>query len=185
MTEKQKNNPIITGIFILAIGLLVGWLVSLGVKFGLKKYNEYWKSNNMSYWLDLNHFDTQSIDPDKMRTSDDKLRSDVLELLQSCMQDRISERNELAVKISEKYYKELCPNNLVDKKVSNWCGFSRFLILENKDKAIVAFDFSSVPVSMDKAEKVCLQSYKTRICNRLYLERIDGRWTVTDVYIVI
>ena len=185
MENKEKNNPIITTVFILMIAAVVGFVIYLALNYAMKLYNKYWKDNNLCYWFDLNHFDTQSIDPDDYISDDKKLRSDVLSLLECTMHGENGKREELEIKISESEFRTLDPNSLVNDPVKTLCGYNKFLILESGNKAIVIFDYSSVPKDLKEAEKFCLDSYKIMPCNRVYLEKENGVWTVDDVYIVM
>ena len=168
---------------LLVVGALAFGLVK-AAKYGFEYYNTYWKDNNISYWYDLNFFDEKNINPQKRKTDDEELRSSALTLMRSCIEHDKQKRLDSQISISDKYYNMLCPGNSLDKAQYSWSDLSSFLVLQNGSRAIVLYEFTVVPTDLEKAEMNALNSYKPRLCNRLYLEKKNGVWTAHDVLVV-
>lgn len=183
MKEKKRIDPIPL-IFVLLVCVGVGFLISKALKFGLKKYNEYWRNNNISYWTDLKFFGDSSIDQDE-KPEDGKLRENALKLLNAHLNDETAESCGTDIVISDKYFKMLDPNYKLKKPVEQWCCLSSFLTLQKGNKAIIAFEYSIIPKDIEQAEDYCRGTFKTRKRSRLYLELKNNKWTVTDALIIL
>lgn len=182
MNEKKSIDPIPVA-FVLLLCVAVGFLISKGVQFGLAKYNEYWRDNNVAYGRDLSFFGLDAIDQDK-EPEDASLRDSALKLLYAHINDKTVKSCGTDISISNEYFKMIDPNNEINEPIDRWCSLSAFITLQKQDKAIVAFEYSIIPQSNERAESYCRDTFKTRPCSRMYLELKDGVWTVTDVLII-
>ena len=183
MNEKKRID-IIPLLFALLVCFFVGFLISKAVKFGLKKYNEYWQNNNISYGTDLKFFGSSSIDQDE-QPKDSELRENALKLLNAHLNDETVESCGTDIVIDDKYFKMIDPNYKLKKPVEQWCCLSSFLTLQKGEKAIIAYEYSVIPKSIEDAEDYCKGTFKTRKRSRIYLERVDQKGKVIDILVIL
>ncbi len=182
MSEKKRIDPIPVAFAILVL-VCVSLLIYRALQLGLEKYNEYYRDNNVAYGSDLNFFGTNAIDQ-HAKPQDSDLRDNALRLLNAHLNDQTAESCGAEIDVNDGFFNMLDPNYNTINKVNGWCCLSAFLVLQKNDKAIVAFEYSVIPESIERAEEYCRDVFKTRALSRMYLERIEGRWTVTDVLVV-
>lgn len=181
--KQKKQIDIIPLIFVMLLCIAAGFLISKALRFGLAKYNEFWRDNNVAYGRDLKFFGQSAIDQD-IKPEDSSLRDSALKLMYAHINDQTAENCGTDIKISDRYFKMIDPNYNVKDTIDNWCCLSSFLVLQNGDKAIVAFEYSIIPEDIEQAEEYCRATFKPRPRSRMYLERIGGVWTVTDMLII-
>lgn len=181
--EEKKRFDVIPVICLLLLGIFVGVIISKALQFGLKKYNEYWQNHNTAYGMDLSFFDVSAIDQDK-EPSDSDLKDNALKLLLAHINNETAQSCGTDIVISDSFFEMIDPNYKVKEQLDSWRGLSEFLVLQQDNKAIVAFEYSIIPEDTEHAVEKCRGSYKPRPCSRMYLEMINGKWTVTDVLII-
>lgn len=182
MKKRVHIDPIPIAI-LLIVCVIAGVIIAKGISVGLQKYDEYWRDNNIAYGTDLRFFGVKSIDQDK-KPNDSSLEDKVLKLLYAHINGEDAQSCGAGIEISDEYFDMLDPNYNISKPIDNWCCLRAFLVVQKGDKAIAAFDYSIVPESTEHAKEYCMGTFKNRPCSRMYLERNDSGWIVTDVLIV-
>ena len=182
MKRKFHIDPIPLIFTLIVVGFLT-FLINKALLFGLSKYDEYWQEHNVSYGRDLKFFGVKQIDQDKKPT-DSELRENALALVNAHLDGKTAENCGTDIAISESYFKKIDPNYNVRNPLDSWCSLGSFLVVQKGEKAIIAFEYSIIPKDIEDAEQYCRDTFKTRQTSRIYLERTDGQWTVTDVLVV-
>ena len=182
MKNKARIEPVPI-IFLFIVCVVAGFIIAKGITFGLQKYDDYWRDNNIAYGTDLRFFGVKSINQDK-KPDDSDLEDRVLKLLYAHMKGEDAKSCGADIQISDEYFDMLDPNYNIKNHIEKWCSLRAFLVVQKGDKAIAAFDYSIVPESIEHAKEYCAGTFKNRPCSRIYLERKDSGWIVTDVLIV-
>lgn len=182
LKKKARIQPVPI-IFLLVVCAAAGVLIAKGISFGLQKYDDYWRDNNIAYGTDLRFFGVKSIDQDK-KPDDADLEDRVLKLLYAHINGEDAQSCGADIQISDEYFEMLDPNYNITKSIDKWCSLRSFLVVQKGDKAIAAFDYSIVHETTQHAKDYCTGTFKNRPCSRMYLERSGSGWTVTDVLIV-
>lgn len=90
------------------------------------------------------------------------------------------EKLETKLIISEDFY------NILVSNINQTANSIRdFFVVEHNNKMVVTFHYqnSKEKIDIKKAEDNCLKSYKTYPYDKMYLELINYKWTVVDVFI--
>lgn len=181
--KKRIHIDPIPAVFALIVCICIGVVIAKAIKFGLQKYDDYWRDNNIAYGTDLNYFGVKAIDQDE-EPSDKDLEGNVLKLLYAHFNDEDAESCGAGIEISDEYFDMLDPNYNIKEPIDDWCSLRSFLVVQKGDKAIVAFDYSIHPETTEHAKEYCLGTFKNRPCSRMYLEHKGSGWIVTDVLII-
>ena len=182
MKRKIHIDPIPLIFTLLVVGFLT-FLINKAVLFGLSKYDEYWGEHNKSYGADLKFFGVKQINQDK-KPQDSELHDSALALVNAHLDGKTAEECGTDIEISDKFFKMIDPNYNVKEPLDSWCSLGSFLVVQRGDKAIIAFEYSTIPKDLKQAEIYCADTFKTRKTSRIYLERSNGVWTVSDVLII-
>lgn len=163
--------------FVIAVifAIILGFLIK-------KSDESYWESQGESWKLDCEFLGVDEFKPKKYLTENQNLKNSSIKLLNAEIQGVPYTEYENEIIISEEYYKNLNPNHALVDPLDNCTGVNAFLVIQKDNKAIITFHYSLKAIDLEKAEKTCLESYKTYPYDKIYLELVDDKWTVVDIF---
>lgn len=183
MENKNGVSPVLVG-FILLVVSGVAFLIYKAVGFGLDYYNDYWSKNNSAYGRDVEFYSVKAFDPEKLKPADAELEESALKLLYAHIDNKSLSECGTKISLSESQFDSIDPDNELSTPVKGWKDLCAFAVSQKGNRAIVAYDYTIVSTDTDAARQYCYDTYKTICRSRIYLEKLDGIWTVTDVMAV-
>lgn len=168
MQNKKGNAAIRVVIALLTLGVIIGvfaWRISENDK-------KYWESQGESWKRDCEFFDIKDFDPTEYKTQDGRLSEAAQKLLK-------------AVGSGEEFDGEIIcidKENTEHLQTDSFKYLRAFYVVQIDDKAAVTFQYSDEQTEFEKAVERCEESYKTYPYDKIYLEKKNGQWTVTDVF---
>lgn len=170
---------LLTIIFLFIINILI---VIISKSFVNESSSDYWITHNMGWQKEVNFFNETDFDPEKYKSDDECLRKNALDLL-NCEINNIDFENLITdFNISKENYEIMKSNYSSDNSYYDTNGLYAFYITQKENKAVITFQYTSMIVDIKEAESNCLGAYKTYPYDKIYLELINDKWTVVDIY---
>ena len=141
------------------------------------------KSNAYTYAFkqDLEFFNKKDFNPYDSLSEDNNLNDDIFYLLLSKIEHKGYNNIDLDIYISEKDYEDLDINPWNSDNDVKFTGLYAFVVLKDKERAIVAFCYDTDKRERKEAQKNALENYKTYPYDRIYLELVNNKWKVVRV----
>ena len=184
MDDKSRISPVLIGFIVLVIGAVV-LLIVKGIGFGIDFYNKYWIENNTAYSKDVKFFDVKYFDPREYKAEDDELEESAAEIFYAHINGKSLKECETKIAISDDFFAMTDPDQNTSAAVKKWKDLCAFSVVQMGSKAIIVYDYTMVPTSLKDAKTYCYDTYKTIDRSRVYLQKQNGVWTVTEVYIAL
>ena len=171
MHNKNGNAALRFVLALLTLGVIIAlfvWRISENDK-------KYWESEGESWKRDCEFFclnNKEDFDPKDHKTNDDRLFDSVQKLLRAVGNSKTFDDEYICID----------KDNTEHLQTDSFKYLSAFYVVQIQDKAAVTFKYSDEQTELDKAVEHCERTYKTYPYDKIYLEKKDGRWTVTDVF---
>lgn len=171
-TKQNKRTELIVKIVFRL--LIISLFIALCVHFLNVSDKKYWESQGESWKRDCEFFGIESIDdfdPRFLVPKDPELTEASWELLHCIINNEPFENGSIVI-----------DKENLDHLQTELIYIDAFYVVQIDNKAAVTFRFSAKPAETEKAIKSCIEYYKRYPYDKIYLEKIDGKWVVADVF---